>query len=135
MLQEWGAREQVSDLFTAQPLGELLGCAGKRDLEADRGATERLVKHESHGGRRDVTRARGSLRLLVQIQQVGLHLPIGNGLRRAVVVPGELGDRSQVGALCVRGESSKDHLVCHLFAELRHGGTSWAAQGHGLLGA
>ena len=135
VLQGERAGQQTSDLVTAQYVRQLLRCAGDRDVEIGPRSSEGSVIEEAKCSGLYVAGADRSFLVLMEMKKIGPDVGVRDPVRGSSIVLSQLRDRLQVSALCAGSQTPKGHLLDHLIAKLRHGGTSLAMHRHGLVGA
>jgi len=116
--------EQAPDFLAAEDLRQLLRLLGGGDVEVDLRVAERHMVEEPEGVRRLAARAPGQLALLDQVSEVGLHLVVGELIRRPLVVLRQLHHLADVGLVGAARETAQRHVADHAGTKLAHGNTS-----------
>jgi len=103
-----GARgvDELPDLAATEDLGEFLRHLGGGNPEVRAVAAERDVIQEPEGIDSEAAGGPGEFAVLDELEQLGLHLLVGQQLRRPPVVPRQVHDRGDVGRV-VCGEKPR----------------------------
>ncbi len=112
--------EQPPDLLAAEDLWKLLRLFGGGYVEVRAREPQRHVVEKAERMGRLATRAPRELAFLNQVGEIGLDLLIGELIRRALVVLGQLHDLADVRLVGAGREATHRHVADHAGPELAH---------------